>query len=39
MAEILKTADWSSEATFRRFYYRPEVSANFAHKVLGSGDY
>lgn len=24
VAEILRTADWSAESTFRRFYYKPE---------------
>ena len=32
--EILKTADWSTESTFRKFYYRPELDPSFAHKVL-----
>ena len=35
IAHILKTADWSKESTFKRFYYRPENDASFAHKVLG----
>ena len=35
IADILKTADWSKESTFKRFYYRPENDASFAHKVLG----
>ena len=26
MQDILATADWSRESTFRRFYYRPKES-------------
>ena len=38
MQDILATADWSRESTFRRFYYRPKESRGtaFAHKVLAS---
>lgn len=32
--QILKTADWSTESTFRAFYYRPEHDPSFAHGVL-----
>ena len=34
--DIMKTADWSSQNTFRRFYYKPliEQSGSFAHAVL-----
>lgn len=32
--EILKMADWSSDSTFKRFYYRPARDANFARQVL-----
>ena len=34
--EILQTADWSKDSTFRRFYYHPSESANYAVKVLSS---
>ena len=36
--DIMKTADWSSQNTFRRFYYNPliEQSGSFAHAVLES---
>ena len=36
LGDILQVADWSSESTFRRFYYRPthDYSANFGRKVL-----
>ena len=34
LAEVLQVADWSSDSTFRRFYYRPEGRAVYAHKVL-----
>ena len=36
MQEILQTADWSKDSTFRRFYYRPSENANYAMKVLSS---
>ena len=32
--DILHTADWSSDSTFRRFYYRPAKENVFAHKLL-----
>ena len=32
--EILRTADWSSDSTFRRFYYRPSRDNVFARTVL-----
>ena len=36
IVDIMKTADWSSQNTFRRFYYKPliEQSGSFAHAVL-----
>ena len=36
--DIMKTADWSSQNTFRRFYYKPliEQSGSFAHAVFES---
>ena len=36
LGDILQVADWSSDSTFRRFYYRPthDHSANFDWKVL-----
>ena len=33
-AEIPSTADWSRDYTFRKFYYRPSESANYAQTVL-----
>jgi len=38
IADVLKTADWSSESTFRQFYYRSSNSAekNFAQSVLST---
>ena len=32
--EILRTADWSSDSTFRRFYYRPSRDNVFSRTVL-----
>ena len=32
--DILKTADWSSASTFRRFYHRPISSSAFGQAVL-----
>ena len=36
LGDILQVANWSSDSTFRRFYYRPthDYSANFGRKVL-----
>lgn len=37
--EILQTADWSRESTFKKYYYRPSKArpgATFAQKVLFS---
>ena len=34
LSDILHTADWSSDTTFRRFYYRPVKDATYAHRVL-----
>ena len=38
ITDIMKTADWSSQNTFRRFYNKPliEQSSSFAHAVLES---
>ena len=36
LTDILHTADWSSDTTFRRFYYRPVKDATYAHRVLSS---
>ena len=33
VADILHTADWSSDTTFRRFYYRPSGNT-YSHKLL-----
>ena len=33
-ADILKTADWSSVSTFRRFYQKPIKGKEFGRKVL-----
>jgi len=32
--DILRTADWSRDSTFRRFYYRPSHQNNYAQTVL-----
>lgn len=39
MQDILATADWSKESTFRRFYYRPQNSERneYARRVLMPG--
>ena len=34
MAEVLKMADWSSDAVFKKHYYRPTKDPTFAHKIL-----
>ena len=34
LSNILHIADWSSDTTFRRFYYRPVKDATYAHRVL-----
>ena len=34
LSDILNTADWSKESTFRRFYYRAPVTSDYASKVL-----
>ena len=36
-AQILEVADWSTEGTFRKFYYRPSNDPSFAHGVLSDG--
>ena len=33
--DILKTASWTSESTFNKFYYRPRSSSVFARGALG----
>ena len=35
LADILKTGDRASAATFQRFYNRPVVNTNFCQAVLG----
>ena len=32
--DILRTADWSTDSTFRRFYYRPTQASNYVQKLL-----
>ena len=34
MADILRTADWSKDSTFRRFYYRPTSGSGYAQTML-----
>ena len=34
IGDILRTADWSTDSTFRRFYYRPTHQNNYAQAVL-----
>ena len=36
ISQILRTADWSSEGTFREYYYTPTNDPSFAHKVLST---
>ena len=38
-ANILEAADWSTEDTFRRFYYRPGNNPAFAHGVLSDSSH
>jgi len=37
MEDILRTADWSTDSTFRRFYYRPTHDNHYAQAVLQPG--
>ena len=37
LADILSTADWSKESTFRRFYYRATKTTEYVAKVLQGG--
>ena len=32
--DILRTADWSTDSTFRRFYYRPSRQNSYAQAIL-----
>ena len=34
ISDILQTADWPKDSTFKRFYYRPVADDNYALKVL-----
>ena len=34
--DILQTADWSTDSTFRRFYYRPSQENTFVEKLLST---
>ena len=34
ISDILWTADWSSDSTFKHFYYRPTTSDGYAQIVL-----
>jgi len=34
IGDILQTADWSKDSTFKRFYYRPIADDDYASKVL-----
>ena len=38
VSDIMKTADWSSESVFKKYYYKPSLSSvnsnRFAHAVL-----
>ena len=36
LEDILKAADWSTESSFQRFYYKPVRSTKFAETVLSS---
>ena len=35
--DILDTADWSTDSTFRRFYYRPSKENTFVKKLFTCG--
>ena len=43
VSDIMKTADWSSESVFKKFYYKPSLSSvnsnRFAHAVLTHHDW
>ena len=32
--DILRTADWSTDSTFHKFYYRPTQTSNYAQTLL-----
>ena len=34
LEDILRLADWSTDSTFRRFYYRPQYNPNTARQLL-----
>jgi len=34
ISDILQTADWSKDSTFKRFYYRPVADDGYASTVL-----
>ena len=34
--EILHQADWSTDSTFRRFYYRPRHNPNTSRRLMSS---
>ena len=34
IADILRTADWSKDSTFKRFYYRPSAGSGYAQTML-----
>ena len=36
--DILKTADWSSESVFQKFYYKPTENPSFGRAVLSTKD-
>ena len=36
IADIQKCADWRTQTTFTRFYYRPKFSSNFGNAILYS---
>ena len=38
LQDILRTADWSAESTFQRFYYRPEKENVYARTLLNLED-
>lgn len=37
LQDVLETADWSTDFTFRRFYYRPIADTTYAQKLLKQG--
>ena len=39
LEDILRLADWSTDSTFRRFYYRPQYNPDTARQLLNFSSY